>query len=309
MESSTTAELVERKHSLEQRLANLVYGSPEVRTRDHKKYLYVHHRLNGKQITTYVDAYSDDLFNLITKNNQLARELNRNLKVINHQLRELGYTEKSLPEKIKRNLDFAKRNLALTIHSQAILEGVATTFASTEDIIDGARVQGMSTQDVTKILNMKHAWEFILDDDIILSPQNLGLLMQINKLVEEGFYYNAGKIRNVPVRIGGTKWLPDLPIPSQIEEGLASILKSRKPSIDKAIDFILYIQRSQIFLDGNKRTAIIFANHFLISKGLGLIFIPEDLVEDYKKLLVKYYETGKKSPIAKFLKERCYLKI
>ena len=61
----------------------------------------------------------------------------------------------------RENLDFAKKNLTLTIHSQAILEGVATTFAETEAIIEGARIQGMTEQDIRKIVNMKHAWEFI----------------------------------------------------------------------------------------------------------------------------------------------------
>ena len=31
-------------------------------------------------------------------------------------------------------------------------------------------------------------------------------------MVEEGFYYTAGKVRNSPVTIGGTTWKPDLPI-------------------------------------------------------------------------------------------------
>ena len=33
----------------------------------------------------------------------------------------------------------------------------------------------------------------------------------IDKLVEEGFYYNAGTLRTVPVKIGGTSWIPGIP--------------------------------------------------------------------------------------------------
>ena len=43
-------------------------------------------------------------------------------------------------------------------------------------------------------------------------------------------------------------------------------------------------------LDGNKRTAVLLANHILISHGEGLIVIPADKVADYKELLVSYYE-------------------
>lgn len=303
------SELTARKARLEQQLAELIYGAVELRGRGNKKYIYVHYRLDGRQTTTYAGEYTDELHNAIEKNNQKARKLKRELKEVQHSLHKLGYTEKALPKKVQRNLDFAKRNLTLTIHSQAILEGVATTFASTEEIIEGARVSNMNPQDIAKILNMKHAWEFILDEDVIMSKQDLGLLMQINKLVEEGFYYGAGNLRDVPVRIGGTAWTPEMPIESKVTEEINGILSRNITNEDKAIELILYVQKSQIFLDGNKRTAIIFGNHFLISKGLGLIYIPEEYIDEYKKLLVNFYETGHKNDISKFLKEKCLLKI
>ncbi len=301
--------LINQRALLEKSLSELVYGATEIRQEGSKKYLYVHYRLSGKPVTSFVGEYSPELLSTITSNNEKAKPIKQKLRQIDHELHALGYETKPIPEKIHRNLDFARRNLALTIHSQAILEGVATTFASTEDIIEGARVSNMSPQDIAKIVNMKHAWEFILDDDVIMSEPNLTLLMQINKLIEEGFYYNAGKLRDVPVRIGGTKWSPELPLESVIKEQLEEILSSNQSNIDKAIDLVLYIQKAQIFLDGNKRTAVIFANHFLIQKGLGLLYIPAELVEEYKRLLVEYYETNHKSAISAFLKDNCLLKI
>lgn len=53
------------------------------------------------------------------------------------------------------------------IYDQAVLEGVATSFPQTEDIIDNGTVNGMTANDIQKILNLKHAWEFILDNDVI----------------------------------------------------------------------------------------------------------------------------------------------
>ena len=47
------------------------------------------------------------------------------------------------------------------VGGQAVLEGVATTFVQTEDIIDGGVIHGVTATDVQKILNLKHAWEFI----------------------------------------------------------------------------------------------------------------------------------------------------
>ncbi len=299
-------ELLAREHRLERKLSELIYGSPEVRD---GKYIYIHLRDSGQQITRYAGEYSGELYNLILSNNVEAKTLKKKLKEVKHELHELGFLKHNLNEQIKRNLDFAKKNLVLTIHSQAILEGVATTFAETEAIIEGARVQGLTEKDIRKIVNMKHAWEFILDDDVITAPDNLALVSEINKLVEEGFYFNAGKLRDVPVTIGGTSWQPEMPIESKVTEELARILNAKTSNIDKAINLALFVMRSQLFIDGNKRTAIIFANHFLIQHGLGLIYIPEEKTEEFKKILVSFYETGEKHAISDFLKKECLLKI
>ena len=67
--------------------------------------------------------------------------------------------------------------------------------------------------------------------------------------------------------------------------------------------------KAQAFIDGNKRTSVIFANHFLIGKGKGIIVIPVENVEEYKSLLIKYYETDDNTDIKKFLITNCYFKI
>lgn len=301
--------LKQDKQALEQRLSELVYGSVEIRKRGEKKYLYVHQRLNGRVISRYVGEYSQDLYNLILTNNTTAKELKQRLKDVSAKLATLGIKESPLRPAIEVNIDLAKRMLVDSIYDQAILEGVATTFVETERIISGGIVQGMTQSDMLKIVNLKHAWEFILSEEVITSESNFALLSQINRLVEEGFYYGAGKIRGVPVRISGTSWQPSIPIESQIKEELAKILTRKISNLDKAIDLLLYIMRRQIFIDGNKRTAVIFANHFLIARGLGIIAIPAELADEYKRLLLHHYETGKKEEIAKFLQEKCYLKI
>ena len=299
-------ELLAREHRLEQELGELIYGAPEIRD---DKYIYVHLREVGQLRTRYAGESSDSLYNLILKNTARAKVVKKELKEIRHQLYDLGYTRRVLSEQVKRNIDFAKKNLAVMIHSQAILEGVATTFAETEAIIEGARVQGMTEKDIRKIVNMKHAWEFILDDNVVVAEDNFALLARINKLVEEGFYFNAGKLRDVPVIIGGTDWRPEMPVESKIIENITHILDEKKSDIDKAVDLVLFVMRTQIFIDGNKRTAVIFVNHFLIQRGLGLLYIPENKVEEFKKLLVGFYETEKKSEIFDFLKKYCLLAI
>ncbi len=300
---------LERKQTLEHKLKTLIYGAVEIRESEANKYIYVHYREDGIALTKYVGEYSDNLYNLILNNSIEAKKIKKEIREINKKLKELNYVDTELADVVKNNIDFAKKHLVSTIYKQAILEGVATTFADTESIIEGGKVNNMTSEDVLKIINLKHAWGFILNENVILSGTNFSLLCQINKFILEGFYYNAGKIRNVPVEIGGTKWTPNLPIESVIKEELESILNKEEEILDKAIDLLLYTMKKQIFIDGNKRTSIIFTNHFLISKGKGIIAIPADLSEEYKGLLISYYEGTDEKIIKRFLKEKCYMKL
>ena len=302
-------DLLQNRQLLEYKLESLIYGAVEIRERDNKKYIYVHYRENGISLTKYVGEYSEGLYNLILNNSIEAKKIKKELREISKKLKELNYKETELNPKVELNIDFAKRHLVDTIYKQAILEGVATTFADTESIIEGGKVSNMTSEDIMKIVNLKHAWEFILNKNVILSETNFGLLCQINKFVEEGFYYSAGKIRSVPVTIGGTNWAPSLPIESIIKEELEDILKKDINDVDKAIELLLYVMKKQIFIDGNKRTAIIFINHYLISKGKGIIVIPAELTEEFKKLLIQYYEGKDEKKIKEFIKEKCYMSI
>ena len=164
----------------------------------------------------------------------------------------------------------------------------------------------MTATDVQKILNLKHAWEFILDEGVIASKTDFYLLCRIAQIVNEGFFINGGRLRGVPVSIGGTNYIPPLPIEADVKENIAQIVAGDDDDVTKAIKLCMYCMRTQIFLDGNKRAAVIFANHYLISHGGGFIVIPEKHVPDFKKLLVEYYETDDISPVMSFMKQNCH---
>ena len=301
--------LLQNKEELEHELQKLIYGSIEIRENRGNKYIYVHYREDGIALTNYVGEYSDELYNLILNNNIKSKNIKKQIKDINKNLKKLNYVEEEISENVGKNIDFAKRHVVDTIYKQAILEGIATTFADTENIIGGGKVNGMTSEDILKIINLKHAWEFILNKNTILSNTSFSLLCQINKIVEEGFYYTAGKVRNTPVSIGGTNWKPDLPIESVIKEEIDNILSKQTNDVDKAIELLLYTMKKQIFIDGNKRTSVIFSNHFLISKGRGIITIPVELVDEFKKMIISYYEGKNENNIKKFIKEKCYIEI
>lgn len=302
-------ELIHLKDLKTKELDSLIFGSIEIRDKDNKKYIYTHIKDNGVSFTKYIGEYSDDLYNLILNNNIKSKEIKKEIRKIDKELTELGYIDEELSKEVCINIDFARKHLVDTIYKQAILEGVATTLSDTENIIEGGKVNNMSSDDIMKIVNLKHAWDFVLSKNVILSPSDFSTLCIINKYIEEGFYYNAGELRTTPVNIGGTSWKPELPIETDIKNDLKDIINSSKNDLDIAIRLLLYVTRKQMFIDGNKRTAVIFANHYLISKGLGLIVIPVEIIDDYKNLLISYYETNKDKEIFDFIKNKCYLAI
>ena len=164
----------------------------------------------------------------------------------------------------------------------------------------------MTASDVQKILNLKHAWEFILDKDVLNYTTDYHILCHIAKLVNEGFYTEGGRIRGVPVSIGGTTYVPPLPIETIVKETIDEIVRENTDAVDRAIRLCLYCMKAQIFNDVNKRTAVIFANHYMISKGQGLIVIPESNVPEFKRLLVAYYENRNNGEIESFMREKCW---
>lgn len=302
--------LLQDKANIEASLRLIPYdGTPEIKENSSGKYLYIRKRKLGKNTSVYVDKYSDELYTALLRYAKQAKELKKQLRKIEKELSTLGYSTSELSPNIKLNLDFARVNMKASIYEQAVLEGVATTYPQTETILENGIVSGMTPTDIQKILNLKHAWEFVIDEDIIQVKSDFGILSYIAGLVNEGFYYNGGKIRSVPVSIGGSSYIPPLPIESDIKETIEKIIASNNEPIDIAIDLCLYGMKTQIFNDGNKRASVIFANHYLISKGQGLLVIPEKEVPLFKNLLVNYYEDKDIADIKSFMKDKCWRKL
>lgn len=300
-------ELLRKKADLNARLDLMAYdGTPEIKQNNNGKYLYIRKRVAGRLTSTYVGIYTDELYNLLLKNAQEAREIKKELRRIEKQLATLGYSEDELPTEVINNILFARANMKMNIYDQAVLEGVATSFPQTEEIIVNGKVNGMTATDVQKILNLKHAWEFILDKDVVASKTDYYMLCHIARIVNEGFFIDGGRIRGVPVAIGGSSYVPPLPNELDVKEKIQEIIEKQENAIDIAIDLCLYCMKTQIFLDGNKRASVIFANHYLISHGGGFLVIPEKKVSEFKKLLVKYYEGENISIIRSFMKINCW---
>lgn len=300
-------ELLRIRADLQARLNLMTYdGTPEIKERGDKKYLYVRKRVAGKQTSTYVGAYTGELYNLLLCNAREVREIRKSLRQIEKQLAAAGYSDDALSVDVVNNIAFARANMKINIYDQAVLEGIAISFSQIEEIIENGKVSGVVAADVQKILNLKHAWEFILDHDVIACCTDYYMLSYIAKFVNEGFFAEGGRIRGVPVTIDGSSYVPPLPNALEVKDGIRKIVEEDDEPINIAIKLCLYCMKTQVFLDGNKRASVIFANHYLIAHGGGFLVIPEKEVLKFKQLLVEYYEGADRAVIAAFMKEHCW---
>ena len=117
---------------------------------------------------------------------------------------------------------------------------------------------------------------------------------------------DLGRIRTTPVNVGGTKWQPQFPIESQIVEELNILLNQKEKSkTEIAIELMLYIMRRQMFIDGNKRVAMLFANKIMIDNGCGIITVAQEYQPTFYEKLIKYYETNEMTDIKKWIYNYC----
>lgn len=206
----------------------------------------------------------------------------------------------------EENVFIAKRNIVDYIWKSANLEGIGVTYPETQVIYDNGIVNGLKVDDIIAINNLKYAWNFILENEDINYDYNV--LCYIHKLVADKLIPSTvlGKIRTTPVNIGGTTWKPAFPIESKIKEELEEILNGEYESkTELAIVCMLYVMRKQMFIDGNKRVAMLFANKIMIDNGCGIISISQELQSLFYEKLIKYYETGEMDELKKWIYDNC----
>ena len=202
-------------------------------------------------------------------------------------------------------VEMAKRLLVDSIWKSANLEGLGTTFPKTEAILRNAPTE-TKTEEVLFVINMKRSWQFLLDN--LDASNNLMLLREYNKIVGELLFANNGEVRTIPVQIGGTSWEPEIPQTSVIIDTLSEIDKIEDASL-KALKFFCYVARAQAFIDGNKRVAQLIANKILIENDIGIFQIPIEKLEEFKTLLISFYETNNDTQLIEFMKSFCIKKV
>lgn len=198
----------------------------------------------------------------------------------------------------KENIFLAKRNIVDSIWKSANLEGINITFPETNAIYEKLKVKEVDISEVNTILNLKHAWKEILNT--IDEELNLEYICKIHNEVAKDEALTWGKLRTGTVGISGTNYIPKIPEKKEVEEQLEKI-KSVSPNTMRCMQLMLYLMKSQLFWDGNKRTAMLIANKEMIKNGNGIISIPIENITEFNELLSRYYTYNETEKLVDFI--------
>lgn len=202
---------------------------------------------------------------------------------------------------IKNNKFFLESKLVDVIYRSANLEGIAVTFADTYAFMNNVNTGKISVDDMLKLKGLKDTWVYVMDS--LDAKLNIDYIKKIHFEVCKGQnIFPLGDFRNRGVGITGTSWRPKLPSECNYDLELQELLKIENP-LDRCLSLFCWIQRSQMFLDGNKRVANIVANKEMIRNGQGIISVPVEKIAEYLGYLINYYETNDMTDLKNWLYE------
>ncbi len=203
---------------------------------------------------------------------------------------------------LEENIFLAKRLIVDNIYSNARIEGCNVTFPQTQTILQGVNVPQVTLDDINCILNLRDAWKFMIDN--VTNEFNLEYICKINSYVARNESLEWGKLRTGKVGISGTEYIPEIPNKEEVIQKINEINKI-EPITKRAIKYMLYGMRGQLFWDGNKRTSIILANKILIYNGKGVLTIKDAYLNEFNTLLTEFYNTNDSEKLEQFLYDNC----
>lgn len=182
-----------------------------------------------------------------------------------------------------------KENIVKNIWVASKIEIPLITFPQTEDIYNGYTPNSMSEKDIVIVNNIKHAWQFLIDNHDVTPDWQYA--KHYNYLIGDGVNLYPGEIRQHTVQISGTNYIPPIPQLDDIYAGFETAYRYDSTEQQAAALFAI-VCRGQWFSDGNKRTAHLLANQVMLAGDAGMFLLPQDKDEDFRGNLLHYYESG-----------------
>ena len=209
---------------------------------------------------------------------------------------------------LKENIFLAKKVLVAQIHNLSRFENCQTTLLQTEQIINGQNVASASLGDIQTILNLKRAYQYVMRHISDGLPVDIPLLKKINSIVAQEDSLAPGDFRTGTVGVtlvAGSRHTPPAISEVEVQNLFGQIANRSRSTTETAIRSMLAFMRQQIFWDGNKRTATLFANAMLIEKGCGILEISELQMPEFNTKLSDFYRSGDDTDVATYLYQNC----
>lgn len=209
---------------------------------------------------------------------------------------------------LKENIFLAKKVLVAQIHNLSRFENCQTTLLQTEQIINGQNVASASLGDIQTILNLKRAYQYVMRHISDGLPVDIPLIKKINSIVAQEDSLAPGDFRTGTVGVtlvDGSRHTPPAMSEVDVQNLLGQIENRSNSTTETAIRSMLAFMRQQIFWDGNKRTATLFANAMLIEKGCGILEISELQMPEFNTKLSDFYRSGDDTDVATYLYQNC----
>lgn len=178
------------------------------------------------------------------------------------------------------------------------LEGNTYSLLETDHLLRLGKLDSIErVREAQMILNHKAAIEFLVESPMELGYNNY-TLFNLHAILTEGLLSNPaseGKLRSIPVGIGGTVYHP-VNMPAVIEDCFALILQKVsqiKEPLEQAFFLMVQLPYLQPFEDGNKRSSRLIANLPLIQSNLSPLSFIDMPTRDYVDGILAIYELNR----------------
>ena len=147
-------------------------------------------------------------------------------------------------------VELMKRHIDDLVYSSVQIEGIGATFAQTREIVAEGQANGVPSDDIHKIVCIMRGPGTVRVDDYYPADVSEDLFYEIMDTAATTAYDDAELVAQV----------------------------------------VLNLSKAQFFHDGNKRTALVFANHLLAQADAKMaVIVTERDRDEYLDLLLDYY--------------------
>lgn len=188
------------------------------------------------------------------------------------------------------------------------IEGNTYTYVETEALLKDGITSEKRYEDAKMLKNLYNT--FVSEVEYINRMKNMEVidertLFRLHSSISSELVSGEelGCLRNRPVRISGTEYVPPKDM-REISQELNRILFEQdqfENSLEKAVFLHCNLARLQPFIDGNKRTARMVESIVLMNADIIPVYSSRDSdILNYRKSLVHFYETGDYSQYADY---------